>query len=343
MNLKSLNWNTLERLRKSFLEAKPDAGDYWTRFEDLRDYDLTFAQRIAWKWDAVLAELQRIGWEPPRGEWLDWGCGSGIASRRAVPDLGGDTRREVGCFDRSGRAMRFATEAATKEMLNARFETVKADALPPRKPLGLLLISHVLNELNEEQRASLVRLVRRSKAVIWVEPGSKDDSRALSGVRDELLNEFNAVAPCTHTGPCGMLRRENDRHWCHFFTQAPVGVRGNIEWQGFAKRLGIDLRSLPYSYIVMENKLLKREVRETPDLSRVIGKPRVYKGTLKVLGCSDKELEDREAQKRDVPDFFKDCRKGAIGPLYRFRIEGERIKGVEDGIGAEAGTEAAEE
>lgn len=336
MDWKSLNWNTLHRLRNQFLEARPGASDYWKQFDDLRDYDRTFAQRIAWKWDAALTELRRQNWTPPVGDWLDWGCGSGIATRRALHAFGADTAREVQLFDRSSRAARFAEQAGRDEFPRVKFRPVRADALPPKKPLGLLLISHVLNELPEETLAELVRLVRRAKSVIWVEPGSRRESRQLVAVRDQLLNEFDAVAPCTHTGACGMLRRENERHWCHFFAQAPAEVKADPGWREFGRQIGIDLRSLPLSYLVMQNKRVKGEPIERPDASRVIGRPRVYKATLKVTGCNAEELRDREAQKRDVPDFYKACRKGEQGTLYRFGIEGERIKSVEQLDGPEA-------
>src|SRR6186713_2218329 len=81
MNLEAINWDSLERLRAAFLAGTAGASDYWQSEADLASYDATFAQRIGWKWDYVLMELQRRGWSPPGGELLDWGCGSGIASR----------------------------------------------------------------------------------------------------------------------------------------------------------------------------------------------------------------------------------------------------------------------
>ena len=81
MDSSQIDWNALQRLRRTFLEAPLAATDYWQSESDLASYDATFAQRIGWKWDYVLLELQRRGWSPPEGGLLDWGCGSGIASR----------------------------------------------------------------------------------------------------------------------------------------------------------------------------------------------------------------------------------------------------------------------
>ncbi|MCU0787067.1 MAG: hypothetical protein MUC91_02585, partial [Verrucomicrobia bacterium] len=78
MSWKEVNWTSLERLRAAFLEGSAGGTDYWSSDEDLASYDLTFAQRIGWKWDWVLEDLKRLGWHPPAGDLLDWGCGSGI-------------------------------------------------------------------------------------------------------------------------------------------------------------------------------------------------------------------------------------------------------------------------
>ena len=41
----------------AFLAGTAGQSDYWQSESDLASYDLTFAQRIGWKWDWVLADL----------------------------------------------------------------------------------------------------------------------------------------------------------------------------------------------------------------------------------------------------------------------------------------------
>ena len=53
----TLDWAALDRLRDTFLAVQSTGADYWMSRSDLENYDFTFAQRIAWKWDAVLREL----------------------------------------------------------------------------------------------------------------------------------------------------------------------------------------------------------------------------------------------------------------------------------------------
>src|SRR2546426_4934132 len=109
----SVDWAALDRLRDTFLAGKPTGTDYWKSRSNLENYDFTFAQRIAWKWDAVLRELKLRGWTPPPGSGaLDWGCGSGIAGRRVVEFFGQERFECLRVFDRSSLAMEFAIEKA---------------------------------------------------------------------------------------------------------------------------------------------------------------------------------------------------------------------------------------
>jgi hypothetical protein len=265
----------LDRLRETFLTGS--TGDYWRSRSDLDNYDFTYAQRIAWKWNAVLAELKRLNWMPPADAILDWGCGSGIAGRVVQEFFGIKTRR---VFDRSELAMNFAG----------------GERWQGESP-GLLVLSHVLNEIQE-----LPAAIEKADAVLWVEPGTFADSHALIAAREKLREHFHIVAPCTHREACGITGRD----WCHFFADPPKGIMADSNWVRFAQRAGIDLRSLPYSYLVLDRRPV------TSDGSRVIGEPRRYKGYAKVLGCDAIGVREVMVQKRDTP--LKAIRSGSRLP-----------------------------
>jgi alpha-amylase/alpha-mannosidase (GH57 family) len=59
MTWEELDWAALDRLRALFLKSEPVKEPYWRSESDLASYDFTYAQRIGWKWDAVLEELVR--------------------------------------------------------------------------------------------------------------------------------------------------------------------------------------------------------------------------------------------------------------------------------------------
>ena len=86
----TLDWAALDRLRDRFLAGGQGGESYWTSRSDLANYNFTYAQRIGWKWDAVLRELKMRKWTPPSKVLLDWGCGSGIASRLGIDCFGAE-------------------------------------------------------------------------------------------------------------------------------------------------------------------------------------------------------------------------------------------------------------
>src|SRR5205823_384060 len=142
------------------------------------------------------------------------------------------------------------------------------------EPIDLLVLSHVLNELTDEALAGLRRVVLRARAVIWVEVGTFAVSRRLGRIRDELRSAFGVIAPCTHQLGCPMFTPGSERHWCHFFAPPPVGVFADGNWVKFAQRAGIDLRSLPYSFLAME-----RKARLVQDTSPTSGRSEQQGGT----------------------------------------------------------------
>lgn len=322
----NLDWNALDRLRETFLAGTPPAASYWNSTADLAAYDLTYAQRIGWKWDAVVAELRLRGWQPPIDlPWLDWGCGSGIAGRVMLGGFGGRQPAALLLHDRSAWAMEFASERARRSHPKLQVAQANEAVLTGEQPIGLLVLSHVLNELPTVEQDGLVRLARRARAVVWVEPGSYEVSRKLIGMREELTGDFAVVAPCTHQAVCGLLTGGNERHWCHHFAAPPKGIMADSNWVRFAQRAGIDLRSLPYSFLVLEKKSERSPTPAFEGWSRIIGRPRMYKGFARVFSCQADGVGELVLQKRDAKPVFKELDEIGDAPLYEWTVDGDRI------------------
>jgi hypothetical protein len=290
-----IDWECLKRLRANFLSEEPGTtGDYWKSEHELEQYDETFAQRIGWKWDAVCTEAAARGWRPPVGaRLLDWGCGTGVATRKFLECFSSDGFTEILLSDRSAKARAYAR----KQVPGARDWDGE---MPPGNLV--LLLSHVLNELEAPDRAGLMRLARKAHSVFWVEPGAPRLSRELVAIREELREELFPLAPCPHTERCGLLVPENDRHWCHHFAPAPREVFTEAKWAHFSRELGIDLRSLPVSFLVLSRE---KSTDQGPHLNRVIGRPRIYKGYAKVLLCRREGVFDEKMLMRAEPELVK--------------------------------------
>ena len=350
-----LDWAALDRLRGRFLAAEPDSANYWTSLSDLENYEFTFAQRIAWKWNAVLRELKLRGWTPPPGgPLLDWGCGSGIAGRRVAEFFGPERFTSLRVFDHSPLAIEFAMARAQETFPSLRAEPIRDTPARPndgpegRSPVrrdpslpnparsetgapsvGTLIIIHVLNELDEDGGRALRHVIDHADAVLWVEPGTYTDSRSLIALHEALRESFHIIAPCTHQHRCGLRDPGNERHWCHHFASPPPNIMANSNWVRFAQRAGIDLRSLPYSFLVLERKGLREPVPGLlPDgYSRIIGAPRMYKGYAKIFSCQADGVRDLRLQKRDAPELFKALKGPSETGLYRWQTRNGRIEG----------------
>ena len=94
-------------------------------------------------------------------------------------------------------------------------------------------------------------------------------------------------------------------------------------WARFAKTLEIDLRSLPYSYIVLD----KTPPRKPSEVSRILGRPRFYKGHCKILSCQASEVHEYELQKRSDKALWKTLKKGRHSGLFEWEMDGVRITG----------------
>ncbi len=310
----------LRRLRERFLAGSPGAGDYWKTSDELALYDTTFAERIGWKWDAVLRELAARAWQPRSRHLFDWGCGSGVASRRLLAAWPGRFET-LTLHDRSPLALRFASERARAAAPGVALRTGLPATLPPDT---LVVVSHVLNELAAAELHRLLPLLRQAREIIWVEAGTHADSRRLiAEVREPLLGEFTAVAPCTHAARCGMLAPANAPHWCHHFATAPAEIFQDGRWAEFGRELGIDLRALPYAFLV-----LARPADATPgpeEFSRMIGRPREYKGYSKILSCQAAGVGELMLQKRDAPALRRTLGETPEAPVFRWTLSDGKI------------------
>ncbi|NTW48171.1 MAG: methyltransferase [Chlorobiales bacterium] len=318
IDLEKIDRKALERLRTIFLQGSAGATDYWQTESDLENYDITFAQRIRWKWNDVLAGLATHNWQPPNGTLIDWGCGSGVASRAFLERFGTDTVSDVLLWDRSVLAMQVA-----EKKVSAGFPGVPVRRYDGRSlEKSTVLISHVITELSPAQLAELLTIVQSAAAVLWVEPGAYEASRSLIEARTRLRQDFNVVAPCTHQQGCGMLEAQNVRHWCHHFADSPQEVFIDSAWARFAKTMGIDLRQLPLSYLVLD----KRPVPKFPSGAvRVIGDARLYKAHALLLGCDGAGVREHRLTKRILPEQFRRLKKGTGSSLQVWQCEGSEI------------------
>ncbi len=302
--MNSKDWQRLRVLRERYLTDARE--EYWTD-RDLELYDATFAQRIGWKWDAVLADLDTLGWRPKAGRLLDWACGTGVAGRAVAPWCG---IRQVGVFDQSRLAMNFAAKSLNAIGLDASPRHA-SDAIETGT---LLVLSHVVGELTDGELSRVATMAATAEELIWVEPGSREISRRLGSIRSVLQAAgHQLIAPCTHQNPCPMFEGANERHWCHFFAPPPVEIFQSAFWRRFSEEMEVDLRGLPYSYLVSS----RLQPPSAPaGAERLIARPVELKAHCRLLCCGGEGLVDRTLQKRVDPDLYRRIVKKSLDGVF---------------------------
>jgi len=162
----------------------------------------------------------------------------------------------------------------------------------------------------------------RAQCVLCLEPGTYEASLTLIAVRERLRNHFNVVAPCTQQEQCGILAPGNERHWCHHFASPPAEVFTDGDWARFARAMGIDLRDLPLSFLVLERR---PGSPLPPGAGRVIGHPRIYKGHALLLGCDASGVRERTLTKRVFPEEFRALKRGEAEVLRDWTCADNKI------------------
>ncbi|MCY2960980.1 MAG: methyltransferase domain-containing protein [Planctomycetota bacterium] len=296
----------------------------WLNARELALYDATFGARIGWKWRAVLAEVAQRAVEPPRGTILDWGCGTGVASRAWLERFGAEGQRVV-LFDTSQAARRFAAQS-----LRARWpglDVVEIES-PPHKPVDVLLVSHVISELLDPAFDGLVDFAATSNFVAWVEPGSRDIAKKLVLARERLRDELAVLAPCTHSRMCGLLGAGRADDWCHHHgAPAPEAFTTRL-WNQVAKDVGIDLRSLAYAFLVLGRGPVRAG---DPRDGRILGRPRVEKGRALLDVCRAEGVATLRFLERTDKPFFRALGDAPMKPrLHRVEAAGDRIESLSE-------------
>ncbi len=302
----------LQRLKALFDESSVELiNDYWTQ-ELLESYTETLGERIHWKWDAFLKDIQTRNLHPenlfPKHsfEITDWGCGPGTASLALAKSF---TQKELIPYsafqfvDRSPLAVAYAQ----KRISDYLDLSPQSSFDPSRKKLKILLISYVLSELNSQHEKQLLEEIQKADIFFWVDSGAFIQSKRLSQLRNQLLMSFSFLSPCPHQLTCPLTQDQNSKDWCHRFAKAPQEVFHSAKWAELSKVLKIDLRSLPYSSLfAVKNNLLKVPSQNSVFLSR----PRVGKHEILWDKCTPEgTYETHRISKRAEPELFKKIRK----------------------------------
>jgi hypothetical protein len=170
------------------------------------------------------------------------------------------------------------TGAAAVALAFALNEILVAGAPPAARPaLGARLLRGWLDALPPGGRLYVV------------EPGTRDASRTLQGIRDRLAREVRVVAPCTHTAPCPLLGE--DSGWCHLTWPANLGPNARRVADLAQRRF----QETHFSWLILE----KAPPEEQPGLGRVLSVRPIDKHKVRAEVCREGQILPLTALRRE--------------------------------------------
>ncbi|MCX7712752.1 MAG: small ribosomal subunit Rsm22 family protein [Chthoniobacterales bacterium] len=291
------DWRRVERLRASFFELGCP-----TRWEDERDfqiYDSVFGRRIGVKVLRVFELLESDGWRPKSRVVWDWGCGTGFVSMLFTQKYGMEAVYLHDCYAP-------VMEYARRRHENCGWQVFKGVPSGKEKEV-LLLISHVLSELSSDGEKNLRLAIEKCGEIFWVEPGNWVVSRKLLEFREYLNSSgWKVISPCPHFSPCPMKFPERQKDWCHFFARPVDEFFHSAHWRLVSEWLGLDLRSLSFSYLVATKDLKSKPLSEEP---RWLGRARITKHDFEVDLCCKEGWKRQKFRKRDGEMGYRKLRR----------------------------------
>jgi ribosomal protein RSM22 (predicted rRNA methylase) len=158
---------------------------------------------------------------------------------------------------------------------------------PLGRPVDLVTIGYVLNELGSPARADLLRKATAvATTVVVVEPGTPAGHRRTLEARDFLIDqEFRIAAPCPHQGSCPV-------DWCHFATRLP-----RTELHRTLKDGSRNYEDEKFSYVVATRAPVR------PAAARVLTRPVKRKGQVLLDLCTATGSAERVVVPKSSPAY----------------------------------------
>jgi ribosomal protein RSM22 (predicted rRNA methylase) len=152
---------------------------------------------------------------------LDVGAGPGTASWAAAEAFSSLTSFALLDDNSALRALARDLVRLDGRLADLKYQEGDANALLAQaEPADLVIVSYMIGELGETERAELAGLVwsKTRDTLLIVEPGTPAGSARVLALRQQLIAAgAHVAAPCPHDGPCPLSAPD----WCHFTQRLP--------------------------------------------------------------------------------------------------------------------------
>lgn len=235
---------------------------------------------------------------------IDVGAGTGAAAWAASEIL---EIQDITSYEREEEMISLGKKlmkTSDTNFKNAKW--IKLDITEERikEKADLVIASYSLNELTEEKRKSVIENLWNitNKILIIVEPGTPKSFEEILEIRENLVNRgATVIAPCTHREKCKIKKGED---WCHFSCR--------IQRSGAHRK--IKNAELPYEDEKFIYIAFSKENLEKREYQRIIDRPKIEKGYVKLKLCTKDGIENKVITKKDK-EIYKNAKKLKWGDI----------------------------
>lgn len=166
----------------------------------------------------------------------------------------------------------------------------------------LVIISYIINELEEEIKERIIRNILDSfnKIAIFIEPGTPEGFYNIRKIQKMALEKnLNIVAPCTSQEECKLPQDD----WCHSIVRVE---RNKIH--KFVKDADVPYEDEKFSYIAISKDKIDNSG------ARILRHPNISSGFIKVKLCANGNIEEKTITRKEK-ELFKKVKKLKCGDL----------------------------
>lgn len=203
----------IEKLSQNFTSQRSNLGEYLNDEKLISAYTCFYLTTNYPKFSHVINHLQKHAEDFKDHEWVDIGCGPGTFLFAIKDFYAGALKKPLWGIE-SSKLMRQQAEAIEQGLYShSKISIVdSAKKIPRKKDKRIVLFSHSLNEMGNDNAMAYLKELNPDKVLI-IEPGTKDFFKQYLSFRERLISlDFNCLYPCPSNNLCP-LSDLND--WCH--------------------------------------------------------------------------------------------------------------------------------
>ena len=235
---------------------------------------------------------------------IDVGAGTGAASWAVTSFI---DVKSITCYEREEEMISLGKKlmkVADNNLNQAKWIRLDIAENKIEEKADSVIASYSLNELTEEKRKKVIENLWNitNKILIIIEPGTPKAFEEILEIRENLINKgAKVIAPCSHAKKCQIKKGED---WCHFSCRIQ---RSSVHRK--IKNAELPYEDEKFMYIAFSKVNIEKQ-----EYQRIIDRPKIEKGYIKLKLCTKDGIENKVITKKDK-EVYKNAKKSKWGDI----------------------------